>query len=402
MNSVETHSAETSAPEMSSRDTSRDIDLVARARNVALVADRFADDGDRQGRLAPQVVDSLHDERLLGMWVPRSVPGGVELDAVSSIRVIETVSYGDPSAGWVLMAAALSIGTGAAYLEGEAVAQLFGGERLPVIAGQGTRPGTAIPVAGGFRLSGSWSFASGIKHATHIHTLGLIQGTNEPRIFVLPVDQATLIDNWDVLGLRATGSIDYRIDDAFVAEAYTHFAVSDVPKRGGALYRIGIIGFAAICHSSWACGIGRRLLDELAARVRGGIGRTGTAASSEAFHEQYARAEAKYRAARSLVYDTWESVAQTLDRGEPLSTRQQTMIRLAMANITWTCKDVADFVYATSGTVALRAGTIQRLYRDMHAGTQHITSAPPVFRNAGRELAGLAEGKRWLFLDLVD
>jgi len=45
------------------------------------------------------------------------------------------------------------------------------------------------------------------------------------------------------------------------------------------------------------------------------------------------------------VYDTWESVAQTLERGEPLSTRQQTMMRLAMANITWTCKDVADFVY---------------------------------------------------------
>jgi alkylation response protein AidB-like acyl-CoA dehydrogenase len=336
------------------------------------------------------------------MWVPRSVPGGSELDALSSIRVIETVSYGDPSTGWVLMAAALAIGTGAAYLEGDAVEQLFGGERLPVIAGQGTRPGTAIPTAGGFRLSGSWSFASGIKHATHIHTLGLIQGTNEPRIFVLPVDQATLVDNWDVLGLRATGSIDYRIDDAFVPEAYTHFAVTDVPRRGGSLYRIGIIGFAAICHSSWACGIGRRLLDELAAKVRGGVGRTGTQASSEAFHEQYAKAEAKYRAARSLVYDTWESAAHTLDRGDVLSTRQQTMIRLAMANITWTCKDVADFVYSSAGTVGLRAGTIQRLYRDMHAGTQHITSAPPVFRNAGRELAGLAEGKRWLFLDLID
>jgi hypothetical protein len=78
------------------------------------------------------------------------------------------------------------------------------------------------------------------------------------------------------------------------------------------------------------------------------------------------------------------------------------MIRLAMAHATWTCKDVADFVYKSAGTLALRAGTIQRLYRDMQAGTQHITSSPPVFRAAGRELAGLAEGKRWIFLDLVD
>jgi alkylation response protein AidB-like acyl-CoA dehydrogenase len=377
------------------------VDCVARAKNVAVAADRHADEGDREGRLAQPVVDALHEERLFGMWVPRTVPGGSELDVLSSVRVIETVSHGDPSTGWVLMAAALAVGTGAAYLERGAVDELFGGDRLPVIAGQGTRPGTAIPAPGGFRLSGSWSFASGIKHATHIHTLGVIQGTNEPRIFVLPVGKATLIDNWDVLGLRATGSIDYRIDDVFVPEAYTHFAVTDTPRQGGDLYRIGIIGFAAICHSAWACGIGRRLLDELSAKVRGGIGRSGTQASSETFHEQYAKAEAAYRAARALVYDAWGNVNDALDRGEPLTTRHHTMIRLAMAHITWTCKDVADSVYKSAGTVALRAGTIQRLYRDMHAGTQHITSSPPVLRAAGRELAGLADGKRWVFLDLV-
>ena len=377
-------------------------DLPARAKEVARIADRFADEGDREGRLSPAVVDALHREGLLGMWTPKSVRGGSELDVVSSLRVIEHVASGDPSAGWVLMAAALAIGTGAAYLESAAVDALFGGARLPVIAGQGTRPGTALPVDGGFRLSGSWSFASGIKHATHIHTLGLIHGTNEARIFVLPVDQATLVDNWDVLGLRATGSIDYTITDAFVPEAYTHVATTETPKRGGDLYRIGIIGFAAICHAGWACGIGRRLLDELAAKVRGGIGRSGSQASSDTFHEQYAKAEASYRAARALVYDSWAGVQASLDRGEPLTTRQQTMIRLAMANITWACKDVADFVYKSAGTLAMRAGTMQRLFRDMNTGTQHITSAPAVFRNAGRDLAGLADGKRWLFLDLVD
>ena len=378
------------------------VDLPARAKEVATLADKYADEGDRIGSLSQPVVDALHREGLFGMWVPRAVRGGVELDAVSSLQVIENLSYGDPSVGWVLMAAALAIGTGAAYLHDEAVGALFGGERLPVIAGQGTKPGAAVRQAGGFSLSGSWSFASGIKHSTHIHTLGIIEGTGEPRIFVLPVGKATLIDNWDVLGLRATGSIDYRIDQAFVPEPYTHFAVTDVPKRGGDLYRIGIIGFATICHSGWACGIGRRLLDELMNKVRGGIGRSGPQASSESFDEQYAKAEATYRAARALVFESWATVRDTLERGEPLTLRQQTLIRLAMANITWSCHEVCEFVYKTAGTLALRAGTIQRLFRDMHAGTQHITSAPPVFRAAGRELAGLADGKTWLFLDLVD
>jgi alkylation response protein AidB-like acyl-CoA dehydrogenase len=300
------------------------------------------------------------------------------------------------------MAAALAIGTGAAFLGKSAVEELFGGERLPVIAGQGTRPGTAVAQAGGFLLTGSWSFASGIKHATHIHTLGVVEGTGEPRIFVLPVGQATLIDNWDVLGLRATGSIDYRIESVFVPDAYSHFAVTESPRRGGALYTIGVIGFALICHSGWACGIGRRMLDELEKKVRSGIGRSGTLANSDGFHEQYAKAEGTYRSARALVYETWSNVKQALERGEKLDVRQHTTLRLALAHLTWSCHEVAEFVYKSAGTVALRAGTIQRLFRDMNAGTQHITSAPPVFRAVGRELGGLAGGKKWVFLDLVD
>jgi alkylation response protein AidB-like acyl-CoA dehydrogenase len=346
-------------------------------------------------------VAALHREGLYGMWVPRSLRGA-ELDPIGSLQVIENVAYGDPSAGWVLMAAALAIGTGAAYLEDAAAEELFSGERLPVIAGQGTRPGTAVPQAGGFRLSGSWSFASGIKHGTHIHTLGVIEGTGEARIFVLPVEQAILIDNWDVMGLRATGSIDYKIDSVFVPEAYTHLALTQTPKRGGSLYTIGVIGFAAMCHSGWACGIGRRLLDELAANVRTRGGRAGSQGASESFQEQFAKAEGGYRAAHALVYEAWGDAKATLDKGERLSVRQHTLIRLAMTHVTWAAHDAAMFVYKSAGTAGLRAGTIQRLFRDMHAGTQHIVASPPVFRALGRELAGLAEGQNWRFLELVD
>jgi alkylation response protein AidB-like acyl-CoA dehydrogenase len=300
------------------------------------------------------------------------------------------------------MAASLAIGTGAAYLKDEAVKELFSGPRLPVIAGQGTRPGTAIPTKGGFNLSGSWSFASGIKHGTHIHTLGVIESSGEARIFVLPVARAKLIDNWDVLGLRATGSIDYTIDNALVPEAYTHFATTEQPLRGGSLYTIGIIGFAAMCHSGWACGIGRRVLDELLDVVQAKAGRPGTLADSASFQEQYAKAEAVYRSARAFVYETWNEVADTLARGDKLSVRQHSLIRLALAHATWSAHDAALFAYKSAGTAALRAGTLQRLFRDMHAGTQHVTSAPPVYASIGRELAGLADGKKWVFLNLVD
>lgn len=375
-------------------------DFPERAKRVAAIANEQADAGDKQGFLSEPVVAALHREGLYGMWVPQALRGA-ELSPVESLQVIENVAYGDPSTGWVLMAAALAIGTGAAYLGDAAAQELFGSDRFPVIAGQGTRPGTAKAADGGYRLSGSWSFASGIKHATHIHTLGIIESTGEPRIFVLPVAKATLIDNWDVMGLRGTGSIDYTMDSVFVPEAYTHFAVTEKPQRGGSVYTIGIIGFAMICHAGWACGIGRRLLDEIARYVTTRGGRAGTQSASEGFQEGYARAEGSYRAARAFVYETWEDVQQTLDRGDTLSVRQNTLIRLAMTQVTSASHGVASFGYNSAGTTALRAGVIQRLFRDMHAGTQHVVVSPPVMRALGRELAGLAPGQQWRFLELV-
>ena len=70
--------------------------------------------------------------------------------------------------------------------------------------------------------------------------------------------------------------------------------------------------------------------------------------------------------------------------------------------MTWSCHEIAQFVYTSAGTLALRGGTIQRLFRDMHAGTQHIIPGAVIQATLGRQLAGLAEGKQWQFLELVD
>ncbi|HKE79925.1 MAG TPA: acyl-CoA dehydrogenase family protein [Solirubrobacteraceae bacterium] len=382
-------------------ETTTTPDLLDRARSVSPLLDEQADWGDKNGRLSDEVVDALHENRIFGMWVPRDL-GGSELDPISSLKVIDELSYGDASAGWVTMAASLAIGTGAAYLGDEAVDQIFGGERFPVIAGQGTRPGTAVPADGGHVLSGSWSFASGIKHSGFIHTLGIVEGTGEPRIFVLPVDQATLIDNWDVMGLRATGSIDYEIDGVFVPEYFSHFAVTETPLRGGNLYHLGIINIAGICHSGWALGVGRRMLAELRKLVQSKAGRPGAQADNASFLEGYGQAEGVYRAARALVFETWGDATATLERGDSLSVDQNTAIRLATIHVTKAAHEVSRFVYAASGTTGLRAGTIQRYFRDMHAGTQHVIPSPPIMQTVGRKLAGLADDKRWQFLELVD
>jgi alkylation response protein AidB-like acyl-CoA dehydrogenase len=162
------------------------------------------------------------------------------------------------------------------------------------------------------------------------------------------------------------------------------------------------LGIAVIGHTGFALGVGRRALDEIAAFAREQSGPTGRLRDSDSFREQYGSAEAQYRAARALVYDAWADIERSVERGDTMSTRQITLARLAMSHATSVVADVAYFAYRTGGGVALRDGPIQRCFRDIHAGTQHLHAHPLILRECGRELAGLAEGQVWSRFGLVD
>ena len=377
--------------------------LLDAARRVQPLLRQEAAASEELSQLTPKVVDALHENGFFGMWLPAQL-GGSELAPRQSLEVLEELTYGDASTGWVVMAACLATGVAGAYLPTSAVETLFPPDRkyLNVFAGQGSRPGRAVTTKGGHLVSGSWSFGSGLKHSTYIHTAATVEETGELRIFNLPIEKAKLIDNWDVMGLRATGSIDYTLDNVRVPEDFSHPLLIVEPKRGGSLYRIGIINFAGICHSGWALGVARRMLDDLRELTKTKLGRAAQNAANDSFQQAYGLAEAKLRAARAFVFEAWTDIEHTLDRDEPLSTRQETLNRLALYNVTWTANDVSEFVYKAAGTTALRDGSIQRYFRDMHAGTQHVTSSPAVLQACGQELAALAEGKRWMFLSLVN
>ena len=377
-------------------------DLVAAARELIAVADAGAAEAEVRGQLGDDLVEAFHETGLWAMWTPCEC-GGSELEPVPSLEVLEHISYGDASAGWVLMAAALATGADAAYIGDEAAAELYGPGRLLVHAGAGTQPGKAIAGDGGYTISGDWSFASGIKHAEQLHTAAIVQDSGEPpRIFVTGVEEMTLSDNWDVMGLRATGSIDYRSDGLFVTEPYTYLATTTTPLRGGPIFTMGIAGLGVICHTGWALGVARRSLDELRTLLEARRGRADRLSESDRFHYDYATAEAKLRAARAFCFEIWGEIQETLRSGDALTPEQNTLHRLALQHVTTVALEVTEFVYAAGGTTALRAGAIQRCFRDAHAGAQHMICSPPVRQATGRMLAGLANDKQWLFMGLID
>lgn len=388
--------------------------LAAAARDLSAFFSAQAPHNEAKGALTEETLGALRAGGFFGMWIPRCF-GGTEAGPLDALEVIEALCYADASTGWVLMASQVAMGSAAAYLPPAGAEALFA-TAWPIIAGQGAANGRAEVENGGYRLTGRWFFGSGLLHADYVHTGGvvhengrprLLPGTSTPdvRIFIVPVQQVELLGNWDVLGLRATGSIDYAINDVFVAEEFTHPQSANVPNQGGALYRLGISGIGAICHTGFALGVGRRFLDELAAVARAESGRPQLLpqpGGGESFQEQFALAEAKLRSARALACETWSGIEAGLHSGAGVSVRQGTLLRLSLNYATTAIAEACNFAYRYAGSLALRDGTMQRLFRDMHSGTQHITTGPNILRECGKELVGMGAGKMWGGRGLID
>ncbi|GAB3007935.1 acyl-CoA dehydrogenase [Amycolatopsis acidiphila] len=376
--------------------------VIARLEDITPLLKEHAEKGEELGRLTDEVAQALRDSGALKVGIPREL-GGYEFSPRQVVETIAKITYADASAGWSFMAVQMVTGTTAAYLGPEAVADLFPDvehDRYATMAGQGTRLGKAVRTKGGYRISGQWSFASGIAMSSHIHTAAFCEETGEALVFTLPKEQATLVDNWDVMGLRATSSIDYHCEDLFVPESHVYVVSTMDARNGGAIYRMGLANMAGVCHTGWALGVGHRLLDELKVLVAKKTGTPGATVDTGQFYAEYAQAEAKLRAAAAWAREVWADNEETLGRGELLSTEQETLTRLMLNNTTWSVHAIGQTVYKWAGTAALRRGDLQRFFRDLHAGTQHVTSGPVVLQNCGKWLAGLAPEARWVFLEL--
>jgi alkylation response protein AidB-like acyl-CoA dehydrogenase len=386
-------------------------ELLDEAHALAPVVEAEAAAADAAAVLSREVGDRLRTSGLTGLWVPRCL-GGSELPLPDAAVVLEELSRIDGSLGWVAAAHVVAHAAAGAFLGDGAVAEIFA-DGIPGIAGQGLPRGEAVAKDGGFVVGTTWSFGSGVHHARYVLATSFVctpdgaprmlaSGARESRVCVIPREAVTFEGNWEVMGLRATGSVDYTGRDIFVPEEFSLHLNADRPLRGGPIYTLSTIGLACIVHTAWALGTARRIMDELAALVRTGEGRFAIDIESATFHERYAEAEGKLQVARGFVYNLLEGIQRDLDEGRELTTRQATLLRVMVQEATWGSADVVNWAYTAAGTTGLRAGTIQRCFRDMHAATQHGIVAPAIRATAGRELLGLAEGKAWEGRLLVD
>jgi len=371
----------------------------ARVRELGPAIAAVADTIEKTRRIPEPLLTQLHDARLFRMLLPLSV-GGDEIDPVTYVRAVEKAASFDGSIGWCL-SIANSTSLIAPYLDIEIARQIFGPPRSTCAWGP-PNDCTARAVPGGYRVTGQWSFASGCRHSSWIGAHGCVVepdgslrlnrfGRPTLRTWLFPVEQATLLDTWDTIGLRGTASDSYRVDDLFVAEEFSSTREDpELRREPGRLYAFPQQTLYSVGISSVALGLARGMLDafiELACRKtpRGTV----RLADSGVVQAEIAKCEAKLGAARAYLLDTLAEIYETADSVAPIDIPARGRVRLAGTHAISTAVAVADYTYKAAGVDAIFPGSpFMRRFRDIHTVSQQIQSRDVHFETCGQILLG--------------
>ncbi len=368
------------------------LDAVARV-TPTLVA--HAAQAEALGTLPAATVDALDEAGLFRLKLP-AVLGGAEADPVTQFEVLEALAMVDASAAWCTMVGATTLTLPAVYLPDESVAKVFAAGRIPRAAGVYMPIGRAAVVPGGYRVTGRWPFASGVRHSQWVSaTTRVVRDgalTSERRAVVFPTEAALVHDNWQVAGLQGTGSCDFSLDDLFVADDFTWDAETAEPQRGGPLCRLAMPGFVANEHAAFALGVARRALDVFVdvakAKARGVA--PSVLAMRPTVQRLLAKADLELKAARALTIEQYERAWQTVCARRSTPPVMQAELRAVAVHATDVAVDVTTRVFRAAGGSALYLDhALQRCLRDLHAGAQHFMVSDSAYEGQGQFMLGV-------------
>ena len=368
------------------------LDAIARIRPT-LEADAEANDAGET--LAWPSVAALYREGLLSLKVPREL-GGPEVDPQLYLELCDELCYINPSAGWCAFINSTSTAWGGAFLPDAGVERIFGGGRMPIASGAVIPRGLATPVDGGWRVSGRWPFASGSAHSSWLLAGFRIVRDDEPgpehMIMAVPTGDVQFLDNWQVMGLKGTGSRDFILTDYFVPEDMAFDLLTTDPRRGGAHFWLGRPGFVTTDHAAFALGVARRALDEIALQAgsyqRGYL--TSPIAQRGALQHDLGKCDQQLRAARALCSEALDDAWEFCLRHERPDLERQLRLRGACVYATDIACQVATTAFRYGGGNAIyNDRVLQRCMRDINAAAQHFMVNTSAYDNLGQFRLGM-------------
>jgi len=344
--------------------------------------------------------------------MPRAM-GGLQADPLTYVRVVELLAEASGSVGWNLannsIAQLVTLG-----LTDEGVQEIYAHGADTVVAGTAVMGGgTAVPVEGGYRVTGRWPFGTGCQESAWMLGSFQILDGDQPRrspdgasvhwrgVFERSEVQ-TVEGSWDVAGLRATGSFDWTVDDVFLPERRTmvHAGIpldNQWKRWPGITYALPAQAWVGPHHSAVITGIARAGIDALIelASEKTPRGRTGRLCENPQVQEAVGRADTILNAGRAyrsaMVTDVWNTVAA----GDDTTLEQRARCRLAGAYAADSAREAMDLVFRQGGSTSYRRESrLAECWRDLHVVGQAVTLMPEWYPMGGRVFLKMDPGPR--------
>jgi alkylation response protein AidB-like acyl-CoA dehydrogenase len=353
--------------------------ILENARKLAPKVAARAEEIARLRRLPAELVADLKSAGVFRMPMPAAW-GGPEMSPRAQNEVVEILSTADASVGWCVMIGS-DAGFYSAFLEDAAARALYPDLDM-VTAGLLNPAGRAVPVPGGYRVSGRWAFGSGCTHADVIAGGCLVFDGDQPvldeaglptaRVVLAPAPAFEVLDTWYTTGLAGSGSHDYTTQDLFVP-AERSFSLMEPVRRSEALYRFNGMFFSNM--NGVALGLARQAIDvvrKLAAE-KTLVPEMMLMKDVPRVRVALARAEGMLGAARAYSYDTMDRVWEALRREGRLSHELRLHLSMSRMSAFDMARDVTQLMVDTAGSSSIYASSpLDRLLRDAITLRTHI------------------------------
>ena len=381
------------------------VDILANVRALAPEIQSRGDEIAALRRLPADLVLKLKAAGVFRMAMPKAW-GGPEMTPRDQCAVYETLGAADASVAWCVKIGSDS-GYFAGFLEDTAARSLYKGLDT-AIAGQVPPNGTAERVAGGYRVSGRWTFGSGSTHADVIMGGCIVTEGGQPivergapvqRIVLAPASNFEIIDTWHSTGLAGSGSNDYAARDLFVPEAHT-LASDPAPTRSAPLYC-----YFGMFLASWhgvALGLARRAIDAAlaVAEKKIHIFPPPPILLRDRPHARVAlaKAEMELGAARAFTYGTIDRIWDDAQARGRVSEENRRAMALSLSHAFRSARRIAQSMYDLVGPTAVFATKtpLDRLLRDAITMSQHLLLADSFLEIVGGTIVGDPSPISWL------
>ncbi|MEO3782296.1 acyl-CoA dehydrogenase family protein [Actinocorallia sp. B10E7] len=375
--------------------------MISRVRKLTPVLAERAQAAEEARRVQDETIADLAGTGVFDLLVPKRFGGG-EQDFAAMVEACRQIGAGCASTGWLSAIYTLHNWMLALFPE-EAQQEVWAERPYALIPCTLSPGGTAEAVDGGYRVTGRWSWGTGVMHADHVMVMALVTvgDTLEPRLFLLPREDVNVHDVWHTSGMRATGSNDIEVPDRFVP-TYRSVPLLDLSEgrspgsqvHSGSIYRVPLVPAFVLTGAAPILGAAESVLARFAERMQGRVMAYTGVKQRDLMSGQIrlAKATADLTAARLLLEDAVRHLATTYEEGGHYDMSQRAHARLVAAHVVGVARTVVNELCAAAGaSVQLMHSPFQRAQRDVNTISGHVVfDADATYALYGRVSLGIA------------